>query len=563
MNQNSCEAFLAEAQNILETILNERKSILHSDVTKEKVKDSLDTLTAAWNEKISPTEDLEGRDFELVFEGQKILLTLNLVYLVDFTLNNNDISEENPEEYQENYILIDHFSPELQRLCSLLETLSESISDSEMSLVKVINLTRKLKQNILLLTLLSFCHSRTVCPSFERVADFFSKEDLYSTLNKIIPKAYNYNLYMKYYNHFLQNFGMILNSRKLKSSFVSSLKCIENQFPEFKVSFEIKHETVMKELGMENFSLEDCCDRIESRASVLATEGPLISSQKMVNLWLLIDSSKFLTFDDNFMIIYVFSSEISVFHHQIMRIFYILNRIDEVIQEVGYLSYATPEFISNYTQVYTEMHSLFSKLVRALSKNYEIHEMESSPQTGKIKSKLEASALISAKLNELCIQLTCPLACLDSIIRLSLERFDIPTLFGDEEEKFIFTTQVQSNLVLHDFVAGDREKFAQFMVELYPCLERHFSRFNKSKTKSIESQGPNTALPPSYHLFASIKPPSYANINEPSNSSNNIQFQRPIREEALSARCCKSFAPISGFVFVFLFILIILYNIFA
>lgn len=542
--------FLEKAQTSLQTILNERKSILRPDITKEAVKEALDRLIYIW--KDLQVETFETKDFEQALECQKIFLTLSLVYLVEYPWDISKEIEEDTTGKNESSHISEFFEVELDRLCTILESIQ---SDPNINVIKSISLTRRLKQQILIISLIQHSHSNSISPRFEQVVCSISREDLYSALTKIVPRAYNYNLYMKYYHLFLQTFVMSLSAPKLKSAMVSALSCVEKQFPQFKLSFEKRHRTVMKGLGMETFSLEDCCDRIETRAGVLANEGPLDASQKMVNLWLLLDVSRFLTFDDNLMAIYVFSSDLPVFHEQLMRIFYVINRIDETVREVGYLAYATSKFITRYKLVYTEMHSLFKKLVRALGKNYEIYELESDSQSGAIRFKPEPSALISSKLNELCIHFSCPLACLDSIIRLSLEQSDIPILFGDEEEKFVFTAQVQSLLVLHDFIAGDREKFAEFMVELYPCLDRHFSRFHMSKSKLNDSQGPNTALPPSYHLFATSKPPTYANIDIPVMSP-------PITDEVYEEpHCaliiCKWLAPISGFIFVLLTLLAI------
>ena len=470
--------------------------------------------------------------------------TTNTTNTTDNTDNTNNIVNTTTTNYivttsatdnQEN-LDISVIILELERLINLFD--KGPADDSEM--IKSITLSRRLKLQIILLSFV--CQSLTgeVPPKFEQMAVTFSREDIFAAFYKILPRAFNYNFYMKYYASFLETFVMSTKNGKLKHLMHSVLECFSKQFPQFPLSFEERHVTVMKKLGMESFNLEDCCDRIETRASVMSFESPIEMALKMLHLWLLIDSSEFLTFDDNFMAIYVFSSDLPVYHEQIMRIFYVLNRIDENVREIGYLAYSTPKFVSYYKTVYTEMHSLFSKLIRALSKNYEIYEMESDPISGAIKRKTKASAFIAAKLKELAIYLTCPMACLDSVLRLSLEISDIPILFGNEEEKFIFTTQVQSILVLHDFVASDREKFAEYTVELYPCLDRHFSRFHKSK--KMESQGPNTALPPSYHLFAS-KPPTYENINEPSpNLDLEMQANAEVEDDCCTS-CCKTILP--------------------
>ena len=595
--ETSLPTFLQEAQESFERILNERKAILRSEIKKNTVKEALERLLFRW--KGLEVETLESRDYESVLEAQKIVLNLFLIYnslsyeqesiqetddaqgsatgdsqvaivhddavtevtvteedsiiddilaatdniITTATINTtiiettttDDIVTGTASDNREN-LDISVIILELERLINIFDKGPEDDSD----MIKSITLSRRLKLQIILLSFV--CQSLTgeVPPKFEQMAVTFSREDIFSAFNKILPRAFNYNFYMKYYASFLETFVMSTKNVKLKHLVISVLECFNKQFPQFKLSFDERHGIVMKKLGMESFNLEDCCDRIETRASVMSFESPIEMALKMLHLWLLIDSSEFLTFDDNFMAIYVFSSDLPVYHEQIMRIFYVLNRIDENVREIGYLAYSTPKFVSYYKTVYTEMHSLFSKLIRALSKNYEIYEMESDPISGAIKRKTKASAFIAAKLKELAIYLTCPMANLDSILRLSLEISDIPILFGNEEEKFIFTTQVQSILVLHDFVASDREKFAEYTVELYPCLDRHFSRFHKSK--KMESQGPNTALPPSYHLFAS-KPPTYENINEPSpNLDLEMQADTEVEDDCCTY-CCKTILP--------------------
>jgi hypothetical protein len=578
--------FLKEAQESFEQILNERKSILRPEIKLNTVKEALERLLCRW--KGFKVETLEPREYESVLEAQKIVLNISLIYkvLVDQDLTNvltnqdltnvltdQDLTNVLTDQDLTNQVLTDQVDliPQTQNsttedesiihdhvvgendeiiinnttdisliileLERLIDSLDKGSSNDSEDMIKSITRERRLKLQIILLAFLCQSQSRTgqVSINFEDTVITFSREDILAAFTKILPKPFNYNFYMKYYASFLQNFVLSLKDGKLRHLIISVLGGFCKQFPQFPLSFEERHDIVMKRLGMESFNLEDCCDRIETRAAVMSFESPIEMAQKMFHLWLLIDTSEFLTFDDNFMAIYVFSSDLPVYHEQIMRIFYVLNRIDEVVREIGYSAYSTPQFISYYTTVYTEMHTLFSKLIRALTKNYEIYEIQSDPISGAIKRKTEASAFMPLKLKELAIYLTCPMACLDSILRLSLEVLDIPILFGDEEEKFVFTTQPQSNLVLHDFVASDRENFAEHMVELYPCLDRHFSRFHKSK--KMESQGPNTSLPPSYHLFAS-KPPTYDNINE---SSTDLDLEMQANDAVVGEDCCSYF----------------------
>lgn len=576
------KTFLQEAQELFQQILNERKAILRPDIKKESVEEALERLLVHW--KGLQVETLESRDYESALEAQKIVLSLFLIYkslLYDQmkTIEEVEVIETDDEVYvvldavaedevndsvEATVIIEESLKPvldikaldsELERLMNLLE--KGPAEDSDM--IKSITLSRRLKLQIILLTLCFQSQSRNgeISHKTEQLIVNFSREDIFAAFNKILPRPFNYNLYMKYYAPFLQTFIMTIKTSKLKHLFISVSECFNKQFPQFPLSFDERHGIVMKKLGMESFNLEDCCDRIDTRASVMSFESPIEMTHKMFHIWLLLDASEFLSFDDNFMAIYVFSSDLPVFHEQIMRIFYVINRIDEIVSEIGYTSYSTPKFIDLYVSVYTEMHSLFSKLIRGLSKNYEIYEIESDQITGTISRKTEASAFMVAKLKELAIYLTCPLASLDSILRLSLEVTQIPILFGEEEEKFVFTTQVQSILVLHDFVASDREKFAQYMVELYPCLDRHFSRFHKSK--KMESQGPNTALPPSYHLFAS-KPPNYDNIND-SAPEIDLEMQANVDyEDECCGKFCSNICP--SLICLLILIITIIYALF-
>lgn len=564
------KTFFQVSQEILSTkILNERKAILLVDVKKATVREALKGLTEFW--KALKVEDLESREYEGILEGQKNFLTLSLIYqslaeedevnedtgdeglevLEDLEVEVEvDTQQEQAKEQTEEDTSIDTSLIEeaFERYCKFLEKDSMHETDT----VKSITLSRLIKSQLILVSLILGAlkpSESSFQGKFEGIcAEAFSKEEIFASFYKILPKPFYYNLYMKYYQPFLQTFTMKISDMRLRNFMISSLEAFSKRFPEFPLRFEERQEIVMRRLGMESFNLEDCCDRIETRASVMALEAPIEMAQKMRDIWLLLEASKFLVFDDNCMTVYVFSAELPVFHEQIMRIFFVLNRLDETVREVGYISYCTPKFVSHFTTVYTEMHSWFVRLVQALSRNYEIYELESDKVTGRIRRKSEMTPFIAAKLKELSIFMTCPLASLDSTMRLSMEINNLPILFGDEEERFLFTTPIQNILVLHDFVANDRESFAKHTVELYPCLDRHFSRFHGSK--KTYSQGPNLALPPSYHLFAkSAKPPKYEYYE-----SNQEDLEAQMNDlvdvdEDCCGFCCKNILP--GIIFVF------------
>ena len=68
----------------------------------------------------------------------------------------------------------------------------------------------------------------------------------------------------------------------------------------------------------------------------------------------------------------------------------------------------------------------------------------------------------------------------------------MPKLFDEEQKRFIFNTPQFKFFTLYDFIASDREKFATRIVELYPCLDKHFhfhrlNRSNKASTQSINT----------------------------------------------------------------------------
>lgn len=607
------KTFLQKAQDIFHELINERKAIFRSEVSKEKLTEGLKKLLAIHNDQSIPyfsnpssdfsNLDTNTKELDSLFELKKLILTLSLA-LDEYPEKKSETEESARDTVAENLsqgpdqdqmqdqnqeIISDAETPnsDLNQQFEIIEMSDlSSFTDNEFwdelefirntlkilcnvmlngsitkvkpgtNMIKTININRRLKLEIIQLFMIYFSITFEMPGSlFEEVIPFYSREELYTIINKIIPKVYNYNLYMQYYNNFLDCIYTSLKESNNRSTVLSIIRSIDKQFPQFPLTFEQRRANVLKILGWDTWNLEDCCDRIETRAAVLVTESPIEMCQKMSNLWMLLDGSTFLSFDDNFMAIYAFSSELSVFHEQIMRIFFIINRIDEVVRDVGYEAYATKKFVTYYKEMYTELHFLFVRLVRAINRNYEIYELECDPISGKIEKKLLPSLNMAAKLRELCIYMTCPLACLDSILRLNLDYTDLPILFDEEGERFVFTAQVQSLLVLHDFISGDREKFAEFMVELYPCLDRHFSRFHKSKKS--DSQGPNTALPPSYHLFTT-KPPTYENINNPSSINNNNDVNIPIDEvdenRDLCNKCCNIFP---AFVFFGLFILTI------
>lgn len=562
---NAIKTFLDTSKEVLARILDERKAFLHQNVTKRTVKKALEELLAYW--KDLSVDLVESSDYETILEAEKIFLTLTLIY--KGLLNDEEVVEVeeitenasatepavetvsepvietavesvNLEQSLENDAAsdpVDHepllvssdthvTEPEpmesvsleegihvleslLISFCSLLET---SQTQKQVDMVKFVKTSRKIKVQVLLLSMICYSLNREegVHMDFESCStSFFSKEDIYSAFIKIIPKPYNYNLYRNYYNPFLQYFGTSIKNTKAKNTIISVLNTVDKIFPETALMpFDERRGIVMKKLNLETQSFENCCESIETSAYVLSSESPIEVSQKMLNLWLLIDATKFLSFDDICMTIYVYSAELPVIHTQIMRIFYILNRIDETVRDIGYLSYSTPRFVKDYITVYTEMHAWFASLLHGLSRNYSICELECDKVTGAVSLKANGRPQIAAELRELSIQMTCPLATLDSTLRLSFERTDLPLLFDEEQERFIFTTPPSSLLSLHNFIASDREKFATHTVELYPCLDRHFHRFHKSKKS--ESQGINTALPPSYHLFAkTVQPPEY------------------------------------------------------
>lgn len=562
---SAVKTFLEASKKVLARILDERKAVLRQNVSKSTVKKALEELLPYW--KDLSVDSVKSSNYETILEAEKIFLTLTLIYkgllndqevveveeisenisttepvvetvtepvvdtdlesvTIEQSLDNNDESEMvNLEPLIANFdthvtepepvksVSLEEGIHVLESLlisfCSLLET---SQTDKQADIVKLIKSGRKIKVQVLLLSMIHYSlnSEEGVHMDFESCStSFFSKEDLYSAFIKIVPKPYNYNLYRNYYNPFLKNFGTSIKNTKAKNTIISVLNTVDKIFPETALMpFDERHGIVMKKLKLETQSFEDCCESIETSAYVLSSESPIEVAQKMLNLWLLIDATKFLSFDDSCMTIYVYSAELPVFHTQIMRIFYILNRIDEIVRDIGYLSYSTPRFVNDYITVYTEMHAWFSSLLHGLSKNYSICELESDKVTGAISPKVAGRPQIAAELRELSIQMTCPLATLDSILRLSFERTDVPLLFDEEQERFIFTTPPSSLLSLHNFIASDRENFATHTVELYPCLDRHFHRFHKSKKS--ESQGINTALPPSYHLFAkTMQPPEY------------------------------------------------------
>ena len=605
------KTFLQEAQDIFHELVNERKAILRPEVSKEKLTEGLKKLLNIHNHQSilyfsNPSSDFSNLDtntkeLDSLFELQRLVLTLSLVLnecsekKIETDENargpvaenlsqdqNQDITSDaeatNPDLNQQFEIIqmsdlsaLTSFRNELECIRNTLNILCNVMLNGSITkvkpgtnMIKTINITRRLKLEIIQLFMIYFSiTSEMPSPLLEKVIPLYTREELYTIINKIIPKVYNYNLFMQYYINFLDCIYNSFKESNNRSTILSIIKSVDKQFPQFPLTFEQRRAIVLKILGWDTWNLEDCCDRIETRAAVLVTESPIEMCQKMSNLWMLLDGSTFLSFDDNFMAIYAFSAELSVFHEQIMRIFFIINRIDEVVRDVGYEAYATKKFVTFYKEMYTELHFLFLRLVRAINRNYEIYELECDPVSGKIGKKLLPSLNMAAKLRELCIYMTCPLACLDSILRLNLDITDLPILFDEEAERFVFTAQVQSLLVLHDFISSDREKFAEFMVELYPCLDRHFSRFHKSKKS--DSQGPNTALPPSYHLFTT-KPPTYENINNPSivsfiNNNNddiNISIDEVDANRALCKKCCSIFPALVLFGLFFLIIFIIL-----
>lgn len=555
--ESKISIILNESENVLHAHLNERKALVVLTEDSEG-SESLDfaftrllALFVEEVEKLFPCDhklqNFNLTDFEAILNSSNTLLFLSIILS---SKDKNEIEDEE-EKMADTHTSSLGFAKILETLCNgLLEDNTSRMRSYDV--IKHISILRQIKTLLFAFSLLHFSVSDTVPVGFEVVFSQLSIDnELHGILHKIAPKAFQYHIYTSLYRPFIAKFCDTCSDTKVKSDILSALNRLNGLFPSVP-DFDSRYERVMRHLGWETWNLEDCCDRIETRTSVLMTESPLEMLVKMTDIWLLLDASKFVTFDNENLQVFCFSLELPVFHEQIMRIFFIINRIDETVRDIGYSAYATGEFKEIYAGLYKDMHSVFMQLVTSLIRNYDIVELECDQATGCITRMASSTVFISSKLKELAIYMTCPLACLDSILRLSLDYTEIPFLFNETSERFVFTCPVQSLLILHDFVANDRVSFAEHMVELYPCLDRHFSRFHKSK--KLQSGALNTALPPSYHLFVS-KPPTYDAINDVP-EIENLNFDN-------DNECCSVFCSKAGPALFFSFVcLVIMYLVF-
>lgn len=606
-----------EYQTISKALFNERKAILFPNLTVEDLETRIHKLLDLHTEHLDELFQLDTQTGALTFDSsasdkffeiQKFILSLQLMKIdasaepshssdslsptspsaeqdtalpreesiVDFISDDDDdilvVKDETTSkiirEQEQEQAFNTHLIPDLDRVIPLLIKALTTDQISSSSVVSTIQAIKNVKIHIFLLSMLRFSFSGDIPDGFESFSRSLTREELFMILNKIVPKAYDCNFHKIYFSPFLTRFFESFQSSQYRDTFKSVLETVERRFSPFLDTYATRHKKLIHDFGWATWNLEDCCDRVETRAGVLLAESPIENCEKMLQLWYLLDASRFVTIDNISLTVHCFSADLPVYYEQLMRIFFILNRIDESIGDIGYDAYATPEFVSIYVCIYVELHSLFNDLVNALYKNYEVQELVLDSDSGRV-SKLPFDSSTVIKLRELSIYMTLPLGLLDSNLRFSLAENDLPALFNDETERFLFTVPIINRLQLHEFVSNDRQKFAEHVVDFYPCLDRHFSQYHKSKKTS--SQSFNTTLPPSYFLFAKL-PPTYVNINVSTPTQSSLDLYTPPTfnasvveiEESKMLGCesiCKIFiGSILIFIGLIIFINIIIYT---
>lgn len=355
------------------------------------------------------------------------------------------------------------------------------------------------------------------------------------TLKQILPPVYGANFYYAYFEPSLARCLVFYNSNNnddesgaeesIKEERVAKLRRFYD-LPERRDLFLYRHDKVLHQLGWRHKTLEQCCEEIPIRAS-LSEDSPFELLERVENLWHLLDTARVFSIDDAFLTIYVFADEINVYYEQLMRLFYLLNRIREIMDsgdtwEAILASGHYGQFLKSYAHIYTEMHQRFEHLCRILDSHSTIVKLTVDEETGAVTESQPAAAEpeITAKLQDLCLYMTCPLALMDTRLRLYFQYEQAPSLFNGQSNLFIFTLSMKRTLPQLDFIAADREYFAEHIADMYTCLDRHFCQFHPLKKDLMRYE--DDTLPPAYSNFAKT-PPLYTTLYIPE-VQRGIQF---------------------------------------
>ncbi len=533
--------FGTQLQRLVSGVFIEQKAVLAPGITSNELRRRIEQVVFLLQQHecnlFSVQEDstlvLQPRVFEAFLEAENQLLIMSL--FLQYNTDSPD-SETPSSDVESNAI----GGFEIVKDCIYVKVIEDwlvkmaaALSGGKIScagtsgVMSQITGTKHVKTQIFLLALILFVsrHGKVDCVSIDTIIKGFSREELFVVLGKVLPRCYDANLYFAYFKPLLADFiaqSLTCDQERLKLLMVT----LEKRYDEpMKTGiFPLRFNMVIEELGWARNSLDWCGEQIPTRAT-LSDDSPFELIERIVKLWYLLDTSRVFTVDDFSLQIYVFSDDVMVYYQHLMRLFFILNRMREIsdseeVWESVLSSSDYSQFLDSLVLVYTEMHSRFTHLCRVLNRSYEIIEIESDPETGAVERKHSLDPEIGAKLRELCLYMTCPLAAMDVRLRLKIYYEMAPILFDEETERFIFSLPLKRILPALNFLSHDREYFAEHIADMYSCLDRHFCQFHPLKKSQIRYD--DHALPPAYSNFAKT-PPMYTALNIPA-FQQGIQF---------------------------------------
>ena len=532
--------FGSQLQRVVSGVFIEQKAVLAPGITskelRKRIEQVLELLRAHEGSLFTVQETglvLQPRSFEAFLEAehQLLIMCLFLQYASDTKESdsaNSDVESTSIGDFEvvKDCVNVKIIEEWITKMAAALNESKVSCAGTS-GVMSQITGTKHVKVQIFLLALVLFVsgHGRVDCANVGDIIRSYSREELFVVLGKVLPRCYDANLYFAYFKPLMTDFiAQILTSDQERLKLL--LSTLEKRYDEpMKTNtFPVRFSSILFELGWSQNSLDWCCEQIPTRAT-LSDDSPFELIERILKLWYLLDTSRVFTIDDFSLQIYVFSDDVMVYYQHLMRLFFILNRMREIndseeVWESVLSSQDYSQFLDSFVLVYTEMHARFTHLCRVLNRNYEIIEIESDSETGAVERKTSLDPEIGAKLRELCLYMTCPLAAMDVRLRLKIYYEMAPVLFDEETERFIFSLPLKRILPALDFLSSDREYFAEHIADMYSCLDRHFCQFHPLKKSQIRYD--DHALPPAYSNFAKT-PPMYTALHIPS-YHQGIQF---------------------------------------
>lgn len=275
----------------------------------------------------------------------------------------------------------------------------------------------------------------------------FAEVDFDCMLNDVLPPTYKANLFLAYIEPSLSRFvGAHLTNRADKVRHHLSIIRQRYHQPMKAEAFLPRHLTVLDKHGWRHRSLEQCCEEVPIEVT-LPTDLPFELVERVKRIWHLLDTSHVFAVRIHYGTIFVIEGEIDLYYKQLMRLFYILNRIRELLASksvsdpIGTRGH-NGQLLETFVQLYTEMHDRFSGLCRVLDRYRSIVRLHYDSHTGLIAEVGDAGKddpEIVAKLRDLCLNMTCPLAIMDTCLQLYMHHDKAPSLFNRTTNQFLLS----------------------------------------------------------------------------------------------------------------------------